>query len=419
MNRGRAIFWQFTLSFGIGAGAVGFAAARSLPCGYSVDLAQQRCGFPFPDAVTQALGISPDGSIVVGRWMDCFFLADHAFIWRAGGGLETIPYPPTISDMEMVDANDRGQIVGNHDGIGFFYESGKVISMGTLPGGTGSEAFAVNSSGTAVGWWGNSLTGIPTVSEGFIWREGIMTSLGPLLPAPKSKAFDINDLEQITGYLGTSVLTDVRAFILHGDKLTVLPPVPGGYTSEGRAINSSGQVAGIGLKINPETRLVVVRGFMWTGTRMIDLGIAPGYEDTWITDIDDEGRVLGYCTPSAGSPELDGFLFVWQDGVMLNLDQAAIAGEPFDLGVPFAISNAGIIAGVADASGGPHAARLTPLATKSADLDQDSWVGSSDLVLLLSGWGRCPRLGCSSDLDCNGVVNGYDLAHLLAAWSLP
>jgi hypothetical protein len=51
------------------------------------------------------------------------------------------------------------------------------------------------------------------------------------------------------------------------------------------------------------------------------------------------------------------------------------------------------------------------------DLDCDGDVDGFDLAILLAAWGKCndPE-NCPEDLDGNGVVNGFDLAMLLAAW---
>ena len=49
-----------------------------------------------------------------------------------------------------------------------------------------------------------------------------------------------------------------------------------------------------------------------------------------------------------------------------------------------------------------------------ADLSGDDMVDITDLLELLSFWGRCDA--CAADIDCNGVVNTTDLLGLLGAW---
>jgi hypothetical protein len=48
------------------------------------------------------------------------------------------------------------------------------------------------------------------------------------------------------------------------------------------------------------------------------------------------------------------------------------------------------------------------------DLNGDSVVNVSDLLILLGAWGSCP--GCAADLNGDGVVNVSDLLILLGAW---
>jgi hypothetical protein len=50
------------------------------------------------------------------------------------------------------------------------------------------------------------------------------------------------------------------------------------------------------------------------------------------------------------------------------------------------------------------------------DLDGDGVVGITDLLILLSDWGRCPPGPCTSDLDRDGAVGITDLLILLANW---
>ncbi len=47
-----------------------------------------------------------------------------------------------------------------------------------------------------------------------------------------------------------------------------------------------------------------------------------------------------------------------------------------------------------------------------ADLDDDGFVGASDLAVLLAAWG----MGGDADFDLSGSVGASDLAVLLAAW---
>ena len=52
-----------------------------------------------------------------------------------------------------------------------------------------------------------------------------------------------------------------------------------------------------------------------------------------------------------------------------------------------------------------------------ADIENDTFVAVTDLLLLLARWGPCPPVGdCFGDIDNHGTVAVPDLLRLLAAW---
>ncbi len=52
-----------------------------------------------------------------------------------------------------------------------------------------------------------------------------------------------------------------------------------------------------------------------------------------------------------------------------------------------------------------------------SDLNGDGVVNGFDLAILLGAWGTCPKRGaCAADLNGDGAVNGFDLAMLLGDW---
>jgi len=57
----------------------------------------------------------------------------------------------------------------------------------------------------------------------------------------------------------------------------------------------------------------------------------------------------------------------------------------------------------------------TPKPLCPGDLNNDSNVNVSDLLLLLGSWGPCPA-PCSADLNGDGTVNVSDLLMLLGVW---
>lgn len=101
-----------------------------------------------------ALGINDIGQIVgiATTSSDDF----HAFLWTAKKGMIDLGTLPgaTVSDAYAINAN--GEIVGDSrfaDGSTYaaYWQHGKIVDLGTLPGFAGSEAIAININGQIAG----------------------------------------------------------------------------------------------------------------------------------------------------------------------------------------------------------------------------------------------------------------------------
>ena len=119
-----------------------------------------------------------------------------------------------------------------------FNGSGMITDMGTL-GGTDSHANAVNSTGSAVG--NADLTG-GVLSHAFLYGNGTMSDLGTL-GGVFSEATALNDLGTT---VGVSTLADgvtKHAFVFKAGHMTDLGTL-GGPMSEAFGINSTGTIVG-------------------------------------------------------------------------------------------------------------------------------------------------------------------------------
>lgn len=393
------------------------AATAQIPCGYEVTAVIQGpwCGEIFGYPPTRGRAVTEDGA-VVGFYTSCDIGPGEAFYWSESTGFVTLDRPPGYTSATARDIDGQtGWIIGALSTPGtdgpfaalWPAWSAEPIDLGTLPGGDYSQAFAV-SAGRVVGKWGNEITG-PGI-QGFLWQDNQMIDLGPDLGTPSGWAWDVNQAGQVCGWMGTATSLDARAFIWDAGRVTELPAIPGGFTSEGRAISADGStVVGVGRLIDKETGDVVVHPFLWKDGEMVDLGVFPGSLLCAAEDIDD-GRIVGGCWfPLPESA------FIYQDGIMTDLNDLIIGDAGLQISMAWAISNQGQIAGQGhNQEGDVVAFLLTPTDRPLGDLDGDCAVGVLDLLILLRSWGSCA--GCPPDLDDDGTVGILDLLTLLANW---
>jgi len=208
-------------------------------------------------------------------------LVDHAFLWNPdvpNGTTGTLTDLGTLaggSGSAAFGVNDRGQVVGCSytsfcdpaNGTAFLWTpdvpngtTGSMIELGTLPGGSGSEASGINNGGQVVG----ASADADGTAHAFLWTPGApngatgtMTDLGSLPGGSAGRAFGINDRGQVVGcsYISSSTtfcdLFSADAFLWTPDvqngttgTMIGLGALPGGSGSEARGINNAGQVVG-------------------------------------------------------------------------------------------------------------------------------------------------------------------------------
>jgi len=153
---------------------------------------------------------------------------------------------------------------------------------------------------------------------------------------------------------------------------------------------------------------------MWDDGAIVDLGVLPGYVKSLSAGINDHGQVVGYLgTSLSGSASA---AFIWEDGVMTNLNGLIPPGSGWVLKSASEINEAGQIVGWGTAPNGEsHGFLLTPLCF--ADLDGDRDVDLSDLAQLLANYGATSGADYEDgDLDGDGDVDLADLADLLSMY---
>jgi probable HAF family extracellular repeat protein len=234
--------------------------------------------------------------------------------------------------------------------LGFAWQNGKMRPLPTL-GGTHGYAAAANNSGLIVGWAENTvLDSSCTPPQLFQFRAVVWGPNGagiqelPVLPLTTSSAATaINDKGQIVGISGAcdqaiGAGTAAHSVLWNGGNVTEIPNLGGAQWNTPTAINQRGDVAGFGDLPGD----VITEAFLWTPEGGLSaLGFL--YPDHTLSEafgINESRQIVGL---SCNDAECRAFL--WQEGVMYDLNVLAgiPAGELLTHGMD--INDAGVITG--------------------------------------------------------------------------
>jgi probable HAF family extracellular repeat protein len=290
----------------------------------------------------------------------------------------------------------------------------EVVDLGTLPGGTGGEATAINDRGWVVGSAGVA-PDLP-VSHAFLWRHGRMTDLGSLSgPGGSSNAADVNERGEIVGSSSVSS-GQGHAFRWHRGRMIDLGTL-GGTFSLATGINDRGEIVGWS-----ETASGQVHGFRWYRGRMVDLGVpagSPSWTSSSAEAINNSGAIVG----SAGGA------VVWQGGVIrrLRLPAGADSANALDIDVHGTVAgyalypsgaaiNQAVVwrRGVPQVLGGLADGPSQALALNDRGQIVGAWQDANSFGGFLWDHGRLTKLptltgggGAAHDINNHGVIVGY------------
>lgn len=268
--------------------------------------------FQLRNGVVTDLGTLPGGLSSATSWISA-----NGLIAGASQNGETDPLDPGYPE-------DRAVL----------WRNGRIINLGTFPGGGyESGAESVNSSGEVVGWadseipdpysmslWStlyNFYAPIePYQTRAFLWRDGVMHDLGSLGTGTDAFAIAINELGQIIGTSYTNAtpnqvtppcafgpIPTQDPFLWQHGKMIDLGTL-GGTCGTPSWINNFGQVAGTSDLAQDLTQ----HAFLWTkGKGMQDLGTLGGSSSA-ASMISDSGEVLG-GSDLVGDIQSDAFLW--------------------------------------------------------------------------------------------------------------
>ena len=315
----------------------------------------------------------------------------HAFLWNKGVMHDLGTLGGQYSQALLGGINSEGQVVGEAETSivdpnnppffawhAFLWEKGTMHDLGTL-GGTFSYAMGIDSESRVVG---AAQTDEPHPFFGqqyhpFLWEKGVMRDLGTLggdvgfatgisvIEAPESEEEGVADKEQARKtrktkssrfqVIGGSIVDNnpippflfpMRSFLWEDGVMTNLGTL-GGIQSFPEAINDRSQVVGEFTVLDSEGT-GISHAFRWKDGRRQDLGTVAGDSDSIAYAINHKGQIVG----GSGSGFIDlpfnsVHAFLWEHGVLTDLNTLIPANADLQLLVAYGINARGQIAALA------------------------------------------------------------------------
>jgi probable HAF family extracellular repeat protein len=177
--------------------------------------------------------------------------------WIKSGNTYRIQKLPTLSGAQVtlccyVNNHNEGAglvVLDSGDYHGFLVKTTGAKDLGTLPGGTLSNAQGINSSGVIAGYSNSSTSGSNFFTVA--WDpSGKIHNLGTLPGGTTSGGYDVNDSNQIVGYSSTATsASDATIWTQKSgmkDLNNMIPSNSGWVLALAIWINDSGQITGYG-----------------------------------------------------------------------------------------------------------------------------------------------------------------------------
>jgi probable HAF family extracellular repeat protein len=261
-------------------------------------------------------------------------------IWSSANGVQTLG---TLNGNGCLSygVNDLGQVAAAQSGLAWLGDpTNGVMSLGTLNGVGNSGALDINNAGSVVGWSQNS----NFAERAFIWNQSSgMIDLGVLAGEGSSRAYAINQQGWVAGESGRAVIWDPT-----GQIININAPANVSWAYD---INDNNAVVGAyftgGLN----------RAFSWTANDGAQpLGTLGGSQSA-ARAINNNGLIVGDSNNASGNNRA----FLFQNGVMLDLNMMIEAGSGWTLTQAWDINDAGQIVGNGLFNGVQHGFLLTPV----------------------------------------------------------
>jgi probable HAF family extracellular repeat protein len=305
------------------------------------------------------------------------------------GGPNANGESPILSEIAETDPNGEDVCAfGTHrQCLAAVWKDGSLRALPTLPGGNNANPFWINNRGQVIGFSENGTLDSTCIAatpfqvqrfEAVIWGpNGEIRKLRPLEGDVVAFGFGINDKGQAVGSSGLCSNTALPPFAAGPQAAHAVlwekdgsPHDLGGLVSGGTinipgGINDRGEVAG-----GSQSSGGAPHAFLWTrDTGIRDLGTLPGdflSAAPCCNTINNKGQVVGFSLPG---PLGSGRAFLWQDGVMTDLNALIPKGSPWYLLDALSINDDGQIAGYGTIGGNIHAFLATPCDGNQTDTE--------------------------------------------------
>jgi probable HAF family extracellular repeat protein len=289
----------------------------------------------------------------------------------------------------------------------FRWQDGVLQDLGTLPGGYNSFAQSISGNGLVVGLSENGdidpFFGLPAV-HAVLWQnhgQGV-TDLGTLEGGYESTAFSVNDRAQVVGFALNTIPDpflfgeQVRAFLWQKGVMQDLGTLGTGTDAFAYFINARGQVAGSSFTntiVNPVTGIPTQDPFLWENGTMLDLGTLGGTFG-FPNDLNNRGQVVGQSNLAG---DLASRPFLWDKRNNPPLTDLGSLGGTY-AGAEW-INNAGEIVGY---SNPPSDMGFHPFLWKNGVMTDLGTIGSDPCSSPLGINSRSQVVGFSGDCVSNG-----------------
>ena len=307
----------------------------------------------------------------------------RAVLWKNGHITDLGVLPEGGYESIANAVNSKGQVIGaalnaisdpNSLGTGgyptqtraFLWENGVMQDLGTL-GGTDAMPQFINERGQVVGW--SYTSSAPSTcpnfaalaTDSFIWdRRHGMQDLGTLGGTCTLVSGLNNNGTAVGGYVNDDQIQ--RGFVWKQGTIRDLGGSLGGDFSSPVGINDHGTIAGWAtLAGNASYHAALWRGI----DEITDLGVLAGDDCSFASGINAKTQIVGSSLSDGCTFDENSNAFLWESGVLYDLNALIPPGASLHLLLPIAINDRGEIAGNgSDLAGNWHAFLLVPCVGK-------------------------------------------------------